>query len=391
MAIRLLGFATIAALSCNASLAAQDTETFSITSPIHILGDTDLGPQPTAALVPDVYKTGKLDPEVTKVVLGKLKVPLDQPIIIHVLRWGDKGHKTVMFQKWYLYNSAVPDGGFYLRSQSQRFEDTDLPGVKHFRVVFLHLNFDLMDPGESVNTVGGALIPSLVVPVSYTVAITKKDTQFVQDVKTLLQVEGLAGPRAAAASLQLGYYGYAEIDSQFSTSAVTITPSLAKAAQPVIGSDSSTKAASTLTPNTYTNEGLSYYGLSVAVPVTSYKDVTFNSSGGTLTPKSTTKQNAYVALDGYYPAALPALMAVRYIPHPFVALPLAGKVFQHPMVGLAAGAPWFDVYAGAIFDRENGSVNGSSQKTTVKWSFGFKISVSALATALKGASSGTSK
>jgi hypothetical protein len=389
MVIRIFAFAALASLSCNVSFADQNTETFSITSQIHILDDDALGSPPTSSSVPQIYtSSGDLDPTGAKALLDKLKVPDDEPVIIHLLRWGDSGHKTVMFQKWYLYNAGQPDGGHYLRSQKQRFQDTDLPGVKNFRVLFIHLNFNLLDPSESVDTTT-SVNPSLVWPVSYTVSITKKDTQFVQDVKTLLQIEGFAGAKAASAGLKLGYYGYADIESQFSTSTVTITPSLSKASPPTVGSTSTatTKAANTLTPNTYTNEGPTNWGLSAAVPVTSYKDVTYNSSGGTLTPKSTTQQNAYIALDGYFPAALPALMAVRYIPHPFVALPLAGKVFEHPMAGLAMGTPWFDVYAGAVFDRENGSVNGSPQHTTVKWSFGFKISMTALATALKSASS----
>jgi hypothetical protein len=382
----LLVFVTLChAGSC---LAAQKTETFSVTSPINVLSGSELGAAPDDNVEP--YKSGELDPEAARNLLRALNIPpkspTDEPTIFHIVRWGDAKHTTVKFQRWYLLNPPSPGGGFYLLSEKKRFEDTYLPGVRQFRFIFIHLNFDLKVPGESVQTAAGATTPTLVVPVSYTIAITQQDTQFIQDVKALLQIVGVTGAAAAAATLQPGYWGYSEITSQFSTSTVTITPSLSKPS-PVVGSTDSTKAASTLSPNTYTNEAPTYYGLSIAVPVNSYTDVSYNSSSGTLVPKSATKQNAYAAFDVYYPPAIPALMTFRYIPHPFVALPLAGKVFESPMLGLAVGSPWLEAYAGAVFDRENGSINGSAQKTTTKWSFGIKISVSALASAIKGASS----
>ena len=76
-------------------------------------------------------------------------------------------------------------------------------------------------------------------------------------------------------------------------------------------------------------------------------------------------------------------MSFRYIPHPFVGLPIKGKVLDHTMLGLAFGLPWFEPYAGLVFDLQNGTTKGSPQKLTLKGSFGFKVSVSAVAKALK--------
>jgi len=240
----------------------------------------------------------------------------------------------------------------------------------------------------------------LVVPISYTLDVTKQPTQFVQDVKTVLEILGVSVPVAAPAAApavtdpkEIGYWGEADFESKFTTSSIKITPSSSPATVPPEASvippkskDNTTPAGSALTPITYTNEAPTHYGLSIAVPVSHYKDVTYQSTGGMLVPSTVTKQNAFVAFDGYYPAAIPGLMTFRYIPHPFVALPLAGKVFQHPMVGLSFGFPWFEAYAGALFDRGNSSTNGSPKNST-QWSFGVKISVSAAASALKSASS----
>jgi hypothetical protein len=123
--------------------------------------------------------------------------------------------------------------------------------------------------------------------------------------------------------------------------------------------------------------------LSFAVPVTSYKDVTYQSSSGTLAPSSITQQNVYVTFDAYFPAAQPGLAAFRWVPHPFAGLPIKGKVLQHTMAGVAFGLPWFEPFAGIVFDRQNSSLNGESQKTTFKGIFGFKVSVSAVAKAIK--------
>jgi hypothetical protein len=59
------------------------------------------------------------------------------------------------------------------------------------------------------------------------------------------------------------------------------------------------------------------------------------------------------------------------------------------MAGVAFGLPWFEPFAGVVFDRQNASVNGATQRTTFKTIFGFKVSVSAVAKALKKTSKGS--
>jgi len=100
-------------------------------------------------------------------------------------------------------------------------------------------------------------------------------------------------------------------------------------------------------------------------------------------PSSITQQKVYVTFDVYLPPAQPGLAAFRWIPHPFVGLPIKGKVLQHTMAGLAVGLPWFEPFAGIVFDRQNAAVNNTSERTTFKAIFGFKVSVSAVAKALK--------
>ena len=398
------------------SVAGSNTETFKITSPVHIL-HTELGPD----LTKEPYNSGAINYKST--AAGELDVDalfkaldikrdddlkLQRVTIIHVIRWKDADHTGVAFQKWYAYDPYLPNYYSYLKSRQSLFEGTNISGRKNYRFIYIHLNATFGPDRATTDPSSGRVVvqdesiqsPCLVAPadadaptsdclkhpVSYTVAVSKQQTQFMQDLKTVL---GLVIPGAgggAAPPAVTGYWAMSEVTSQFDESTLTITPSL-NSAQPTqgnkAGSSGQNTASSQLSPNTYANQKPSFVGLSFAVPVKSYKDITYNSSGGTLAPKSITQQNVYVNFDFYYPRAQPGLMAFRWIPHPFVGLPIKGKVLQHTMAGLAFGLTWFEPFGGVVFDREHGSIDGTSQRTTFQGVFGFKVSVTAVAKALK--------
>jgi hypothetical protein len=379
MLTRVFALTFLLAATSGVSLAQTDTETFNVTSPIRVLG-TELGSQVNDTTEP--YKSGQITAANAKAMLDALKVATDRVTIIHILRWGDAGHKTLKFQNWYLYNPVASRTTFYVKSKKQMFEDNNIPGVKNFRLVYIHLNFDLNNPSESISTTADGT--ALVHPVSYKIVITKEPTQFVQDFKTVLQIVG-GGTATAGESAKPGYWSVSEFSSAYQTSSLTITPSLNQKTSDTIQGKTSDEASkvSTLTPKTYANEKPSYLGLSFAVPVTSYKDVVYQSTGSTLAPKTITQQNIYLNLDLYYPPAQPGLMAFRYLPHPFIGLPIKGKVLDHTMLGLAFGLPWFEPYAGLVFDLQNGTTPDTSQRLTLKGTFGFKVSVSAIAKAVK--------
>jgi hypothetical protein len=293
------------------------------------------------------------------------------------------------------------------------FEGQNISGRKNYRTIYIHLNKEFVEPIFNPSThqaiyedesIKASCLPDangtapnatdcLKHPVSYTIAISKQQSQFMQDLKTVLSIAGVTTAGGGAERIVppsppkvTGYWSMSEFSSQYDESTLTITPTMnsTQATQGSVASPSGQDTASKqLSPTTYTNQKPSYVGLSFAVPVKSYKDITYNSSGGTLAPKSITQQNVYVNFDFYYPKAQPGLTAFRWIPHPFVGLPIKGKVLQHTMAGLAFGLPWFEPFGGIVFDREHGSVNGASQRTTFKGVFGFKVSVSAVAKALK--------
>ena len=358
-----------------ACASGPDTLSYKVTGPVYPLTDQQLG---QTDLNKEPYSSGALQlTDVPRLLraLDSTNFKDTRPTIFHVLRWTDVTHSSVEFQRWYVFNPRnQKNGGFYAISDQKLFEDNLIPGETQFRLIFIHLSpisggtcAPLTDSFNGDPSAPGTMLKH---PISYDIDITKTPTQFAQDVQTLLGLLGVLKAAAPPAKpgppppppVDVGYWGWALFAANSSSSTIKITPSTtdakptATSAVGTPGVPAANTAKSSLTASTFINQSPTYLGLSIGVPVTSYKDVTYQMQGGTLVPTSVTKQTAYAALDGYLPAALPGLMAVRYIPHPFIGLPLAGKVLLHPMAGLAVGFPWFEAYAGAVFDRENGQV-----------------------------------
>lgn len=369
-------------LLCSFSCVAQsDTEVFKVTSPIQTLG-TQIGANVADDAEP--YKSGVLNPSSAEAILTALGADARKTTIIHVLRWTDPEHTQTKFQKWYLYDPTPSTISFYLQSKQQVFQSTAIPGRRDFQFIYIHLNADL-GGGEGEWKLVTAAGTTLKHPVSYTITVTKQQTQFLRDLNTVLQILGVVG--AAADVAKPGYYSVSTFKSQWDTSSISIAASLDSGNKTQGKGDGQNSASNQLASKTYANEKPSWIGLSAGVPITKYKDVTFQSSSSTLVPSSITKQDVYLFVDGYVPPVLPSLSSFRYLPHPFFGLPIKGKVLRHSMLGVGIGLHWLEPFGGVIFDTENNEVKGPSvHKTQLKIQpvFGLKISVSAVAKALKG-------
>jgi hypothetical protein len=361
------------------AFAQSDTEVYKITSPVQALEDQLGAPSDSA----EPYKSGLITPEQAVGILTKLQ-PADTKVttIIHILRWKDELHTQTTFQKWYLYDPTPSKLSFYLQSKEQVFERTAIPGRKDFQFVYIHLNANLANGSaewSSATAAGTALKHA----VSYSVTVTKQQTQFIQDLQTILQIVGAMKP--ASLTVQPGYYSVSTFQSQWTTSSISIVASL-DSGNNTKGSDTQKTASNQLASNTYTNEKPTWVGFSAGVPITSYKSITYESSSGTLVPNSITQQNVYLFLDGYLPPVLPSLWSFRYLPHPFFGVPLKGEVFRHTMFGVGIGLHWVEPFGGVVFDTQNQQLTGQSVKkngVTLQAVFGIKISVSAVAKALK--------
>ena len=392
----------VAAIGC---VAQPDTLVIKATGPIQSLE----GQLPTAFGAPasvsaEPYANGKISPDKAQALLTALNSGADNPridlkktTIINILRWKDAAHTAVMFQKWYLYDPMPSKTSLYLMSKQDVFEQTAIPGRTDFQFVYIHLNSDLLGGGKDewatspTAADGPGFVPKLKHPIAYTITVTKQQTQFIQDLTTLLQILGY-GTKAAAAIPNIGYFSVTSFQSPWTTSSITIAASLDSSnknpgsTDASVSNPKSTTSSTQLTSATYHNEKPSWIGLSAGVPLNSYKDVAYQSSSGTLVPSSITQQNVYVFLDFYVPPVLPTLASFRYLPHPFWGLPLKGEVFRHQMVGLGIGFHWLEPFGGVIFDTQNNKVTGpvnTHTTLTIKTVFGLKVSMSALATALK--------
>lgn len=462
-------------------VAQSDQDVIRVTGPVRQIPAVQAIPVPPTDGSTEPYKTGLLSPKDAENLLEKLEgADKTKTTIIHLLRWKDAEHTTVLFQKWYLYDPHPSKTSFYLQSEQQGFERTAIPGRKELQFVYIHLNHNLDNPPNeeewqpwinvnsiaiagpsSVATVSTAApndfardqavclswrspaatrvttkvcgqvlaivdprtlqistsiafptppdcgantanckamlqTPALKNPISYTITISKQKTQFLQDLQTVLQILGVTAPAAGAIDAEKqpatpppGYYSVSTFQSRWSTSSIAIAASLngnAKSPSPPASSTTQETTANQLASNTYHNEKPAWIGLSAGIPITTYKDVVFQTSSGTLVPQSITQQKAYVFLDGYIPPVLPFLASFRYIPHPFVGFPLKGEVFRHVMVGGGVGVHWLEPFGGVVLDTENNKTTaGSTTKTklTLQPVFGLKISISALAKALK--------
>jgi len=309
------------------------------------------------------------------------------------------------FEKWYIYDPSPPLSSFYIPSSAE-FTGTSIPGRTTFQLVYFNLNHCLTVGGDctTANTgdsewaiQNGTNPVQMLHPVSYSVTVAKAKTQFLQDLESILNITGLIST-ASVATPAVGYYSIGNFSSQWTTSTITVNVSLdsGNKNQPTPGdsSDPTSKNTSStqLASQVFTNERPSWVGLSGGVQIKGYKDVTYQSSSGTLVSSSVSSSNVYLFIDAYVPPVIPGLETFRWIPHPTFGMPIKGKVLRHTMLGGAVGLKWCEPYGGVVFDTENSQVKSSSTSgnnstsLTIQPVFGLKISISAVAKAIKGKS-----
>lgn len=380
---------------------ADDQEVFHDTSTITALKASQLTPGCKSAAPPDLttaepYQTGYISVADAKSIIDCLDgAKVDSRVsIIHILRWSDSAHSAVKFQKWYVYDPSPPTGNFYLSSAQSRFDNATILGRTSFRLIYIHINFDPNNNhGESFTTIGASGQDILTHPVTYSVTIKKAQTQFVKDLISLLSILGAYTPQAISASAadpEVGYFSVYEFKSAFKTSTVTITAS--ENSKGGGGGGGGAATSNQLGTQTYTNEGPSWIGLSFAVPLTSYKTLTYSQTNGSITTSQVNQQNIYAAVDFYYPRAVPTWTSLRYIPHPFFGMPIKKQPLRNTALGIAMGWHWLEPFGGVVFDVGQVNVaNGTlTNHTVIKGIWGLKISVSDVAKALKNSASSSS-
>jgi hypothetical protein len=412
------------------SFAQSDTQAIKISSPIAPLTQSILGPVKDFANPSEPYKSGVITEDVFRtqilpalrkaatgaysndaphVAAPKTPTPLtidpNVTTIIHLMRWKDTAHTTVAFEKWYLYDPKPSRTAFYVQTAAQAFQRTSISGQQDLQLLYIHINSNLTDPSEGISPG-----PVLTNPVNYTVTITKAKTQLQQDLKSVATLLGwLSGPAVAGAvdnkddvASIYGYWSASTFKSEYSTAQIVVSASINGKNSPgapqtdstgkpitdtTTGTQKPTTATSQLSSKTYNSERPAYVELGFAIPVTSYKDITYSTTSSTITPKTATQQTAVLVGNLYLPAAQPGMTSFRYIPHLLYGLPIKGKVLQHTMLGAGIGLDWLSPYGGVIFDTSYGETSGTNAKPghlVLKGTYGIEISVGSAVSLLKG-------
>ncbi len=351
--------------------------------------------------------------------------------IFHILRWADATHQNVKFQSWYIYDPARNDAWTYLKKQRTAYETgTYIAGRQSFRLIAVHLDSQFLgSTSESFSGVAGGL--KLKHPFGYKVNIAKTQTQLQQDASTVLSILGLTKAAAAPADNlfeeklapppppgEIGYFLIYDFHSAMSTSNVTVSVSLpadnpskntpdptltssfvanpnavVPKAKATKGAKASTGAqggsgsqANSLGSQTYHNEKPALFGLSAVVPITSYKDLTY--SAGAVSPTTVNRQNIYITGNLYLPPVAIGSTSFRWLPHPFVGLPIKGQPLRNSLYGISAGWQYFEPFFGVVLDvQQIKDAAGNPENHFVrKGVYGVSISISALSKALSSGS-----
>jgi len=256
--------------------------------------------------------------------------------VIHIVKWSDaqgvpSAKQTVIGEHWYVYHPASQGW-----TQDQFTDGKRLFGAKSFYLLYVHLNF-------------ASTLATVPVPV-YQVQITKTLPQNVANLFALLQLEAGGAPKAAQPPDRWGgrliVVGQRPSDIKIDPRAIT---------------DPSKPASSSevTTAQTLHNEGKYWWDVSVAVPVKKISELKFDSTNNTVAPTQTSTQNMFAVLDIYLKPVDLSGTTYSLVPHPLVGVSMAKQPLHKILVGGAVGFHFVEVYAGALFVKQQ-SLTGVS-------------------------------
>jgi hypothetical protein len=253
--------------------------------------------------------------------------------VIHILKWSDvqSNKQTVVGEHWYVYH---PVGQGW--TQDQFTDGKRLFGTKSFFILYVHLHL-------------ASTLSNIPVPV-YQIQITKTIPQNVANLFALLQLETGAAARPPDYPDKWGgrviVVGQRPSDIKIDPRAIT---------------DPSKPASSSevTTAQTFHNEGKYWWDVSVAVPVKKISELKFDSTNNTVAPTQTSTQNMFAVLDIYLKPIDLSGTTYSLIPHPLVGVSMAKQPLHKILVGGAVGFHFVEVYAGALFAKQQ-SLTGLS-------------------------------
>ena len=279
----------------------------------------------------------------------------------HVLAFQNQNHDKTTYQHWYVHDIVKnPFGTFLTKTHQGLFQASFVRGEQDFQLIYIHF---LAKENEQFTNAKNQLLH----PIGYQITIAKRPPQLLTDAQALFQLVGWIGAGgAAAAALQttdpvIGYFTVFQFHSSYNRSNIIIAGKLQEDdSTPTKPGETATTAANDAIKHAYTNEGTQLVGLSIAVPLNSYRDVDYNQTNNTLEATTIKRENIYAVANIYIPKVDIGQTLFRYLPHPLFGVPIKGQPLRHLMAGLAIGLNWAEPFAGIVFDRQQRPIAAGS-------------------------------
>lgn len=353
--------------------------------------------------------------------------------ILNIVRWekskaaaGDQQPYQVSSNDWYLFNtqdnSLIHQKPFHGKFSPQLTGNTRIYGSDSVGFLAVHLR------GEIPQADFEKLQINYNVTVKQTTPINVQHLETLIGVITGIDLGGGAKPALVAAGqppppTAVGLYGGGALSNvQNLPNDITFAATVKFPPNAAAGAAASGQPAPTTFSNTYHDEGLQHWDVSVAVPVNSIKELNYSSTDGAVTGKEASRYNAYGLFDVYpWAVDINDPPAFAY-PHAVFGLPFSGKVFNKPFLGLGGALgfqslPWIgkflntaipvrlNFYGGVVYNKEfrpstlkvgqpasPGAVANDLHGVRVwKGQFGIEFSIKDVASKLKGNSKSDSK
>jgi hypothetical protein len=137
---------------------------------------------------------------------------------------------------------------------------------------------------------------------------------------------------------------------------------------------------------TFDNEGDYHFDFSAGIPIRGIKQLQYDTTNSTATPKATTAANSY-GLVNYFIKPVDVKTSYAVWPPSFVAgVGLTGHPFDKPLLGLGFGYGKINGFVGCVFNKvttPGGSPGSTSSHREEKFVFGINITARQLADLLK--------
>jgi hypothetical protein len=300
--------------------AAQD-QVVTVTGPVSPLFERQL---PASGFD---RQTAALTPTAARELIRTLAAHSDDAFIVHVVVWAD-ALKKIKAQHWYAFDGVDRSNGTF-RSADSRLKANRLFGRRRFKLLYVHI----------VQAPRPAAAPA---QVGYVFTFKKRESPLLANLLTLASIAMpdtfLLVPETPESSI--GFYRTADVATDVVPADMTVTLR--------VGADDDQKE---MGRQTFVNEPRYYMNFSVAVPLTSYREVAFDSSNPSIVPNTIERQNIYAVADFYFRAVDLSDTAASWIPHAMFGVPIKSQPLDHLMLGGAIGLRWAEPFVGVVFDR----------------------------------------